>query len=78
MGHPDNITAGMIQNLGKTLKWPGDGRKSLYDYLDAQTTNPDSPKNLDIEEMFLKASKAWGQSVTEAKKQAYNMLKGEL
>jgi hypothetical protein len=78
MGHPDNITIGTLQNLAKTLKLEGDGRKAVYDYLEAQTANPDSAKNPEIEEMFLKASKAWGQSISEAKKQTYNMLKSEL
>lgn len=78
MGHPDNVTAGMIQNMAKTQKWPGDGRKSLFDYLDAQIKDPNTPQNPAIEEMFTKAAKAWGQSVAEAKKQAYNMLKSEI
>jgi transcription termination factor NusB len=31
-----------------------------------------------LEEMFTKAAEAWGQSVIEAKKQTYNLLKQEL
>lgn len=78
MGNPDNITAQMMQNLAKTLKLQGDGRKAVYDYLEVQQTNPQTPTNPQMEEMFLKASKAWGQSVADAKKQTYNMLKSEL
>lgn len=78
MGHPDNITGQTMQTLAKTLKLQGDGRKAVYDYLEAQNTNPNTPANPTMEEMFLKASKAWGQSVQDAKKQTYNMLKSEL
>jgi len=77
MGHPDNITTDTFQILAKSLKIGSDSRQAVYDYLEAQNANPDSPKNLEIEEMFLKASKAWGQSISEAKKQTYNMLKSE-
>jgi len=78
MGHPDNITTTTFQGLAQTLKLGKDSRKNVYDYLESQTTNPEAPKNNEIEEMFLKASKAWGQSIAEAKKQTFNMLKGEI
>lgn len=77
MGHPDNITTSTLKALSKTLGVK-DSRKNVFEYLEAQMQNPDAPKNSDIEEMFLKASKAWGQSISEAKKQAYNMLKSEM
>lgn len=79
MGHPDNITISTFQALGKKVgKNLHDTQHWVYDYLAAQNANPDSAKNPDIEEMFLKASKAWGQSMNEAKKQVFNMLKSEL
>ena len=77
MGHPDNITVSTFQSLSKTLNVK-DARKDVFEYLDAQNADPDAAKNPDIEEIFLKASKAWGQSLSEAKKQAYNMLKSEM
>ena len=78
MGHPDNITTEMLGKLAKSLKVKGDGRQAMYDYLDSQYSNPDFPKNPKIEEIFLKASKAWGQTIADAKKQTHNMLKSEL
>lgn len=77
MGHPDNITSEMMKKIAKKLGKKGDGRQLIYDYLEKQTSDPDF-KNPILEEMLLKASKAWGQSVKDAKKQTYNMLKSEL
>ncbi len=77
MGHPDNITSDMMKKLSRKMGVKGDGRKLIYDYLEAQLENPEA-KNPILEEMFTKASKAWGQSLADAKKQAYYMLKSEL
>lgn len=77
MGHPDNITISTFQTLSKSLGVK-DARENVYDYLDAQTKDPNSPKNPEIEEMFEKASRAWGQSLAEAKKQVFSMLKSEM
>lgn len=77
MGDPDNITSDMLKKLAKTLKLKGDGRQAIYDYLVEQTENPDH-KTSEIEEMFNKAAKAWGQPLKDAKKQTYNLLKSEL
>ena len=78
MGHPDNITADKLKEIAGKLSDKSDGRKLIYDYLDKQNSDPSSPKNEIIEEYFTKASKAWGQSLSDAKKQAYNMLKSEM
>jgi hypothetical protein len=77
MGHPDNITGEMMRKIAKKLNQKGDGRQFIYDYLEKQNSDPDF-KNPELEEMFLKASKAWGQTVKESKRQTYNMLKSEL
>lgn len=77
MGHPHNITTSTFQALSKTLGVK-DARENVYSYLETQMKDPNTPKNADIEKMFEEASKAWGQSVGEAKKQAYNMLKSEM
>ena len=79
MGHPDNITNSTFEALGKKVgKNFHDTQHLVYDYLEAQNNDPEAPKNADVEEMFTKASKAWGQSMREAKKQVFNMLKSEM
>jgi hypothetical protein len=77
MGHPDNITSDMMKKIAKKLGQKGDGRQLIYDYLEKQNSDPTS-KNPILEEMFLKASRAWGQPLKDAKKQTYNMLKSEM
>ena len=79
MGHPDNITTDTFKAFGKKVsKKEPEARQWVYEYLEAQMNDPKAPKNKDIEEMFLKASKAWGQSIPDAKKQTFNMLKSEM
>lgn len=79
MGHPDNITTLTFKSLGKKVgKKEPETRQWVFDYLENQNNDPEASKNADIEEMFVKASKAWGQGVKEAKKQTYNMLKSEM
>lgn len=79
MGHPDNITTDTFRALGKRVgKKEPETRQWVFDYLEEQMKNPNSEKNSDIEEMFKKASKAWGQSIPEAKKQTYKLIKSEL
>lgn len=77
MGHPDNITSDLMKQISKVLGVKGDGRKLVYDYLETQLTDSEA-KNPVLEEMFKKAAKAWGQTVKEAKRQTYNLLKSEL
>lgn len=77
MGHPDNLNTERIKAVAQQMGDKGDGRKLFYDYLDTQMKDPNQ-KNEIMEEAFNKAAKAWGQSVAEAKKQTYNMLKSEL
>lgn len=77
MGHPDNINTDKLKEIAQKMGDKGDGRQLIYNYLDKQNANPNE-SNPVIEEYFLKASKAWGQSLAEAKKQTYSMLKSEL
>ncbi len=70
MGHPDNITDQTLEELAKKLKMTVPQTKSLLkEYLQATKTD-----NAEFETMFDKASKAWGQSVEDAKKQTLKML----
>lgn len=79
MGHPDNITISTFKSLGKKVgKKEPETRQWVFEYLEDQIKNPDVSENGDIEEMFVKASKAWGQTVKDAKKQTYNILKSEI
>lgn len=78
MGHPDNITTDTFKKLGKkTGKKEPETRQWVFDYLENQYNDPEASRNADIEEIFFNASKAWGQSIKEAKKQTFNMLKSE-
>ena len=68
MGHPDNITE-------QTLAQLKDSKPELLKLLE----NDDKKLEEDpqIKEMFEKAASAWGQSVEEAKKNTYALLKKE-
>lgn len=78
MGHPHNITTDTLKTLGKKFgKKEPEVRQWVFDYLEQQLKNPKAEKNSEIEEMFVKASKAWGQSVKDAKKQTYKLIASE-
>lgn len=68
MGHPDNITeqtlAGLKISTPELLKLLESNDKKLEE-------------NPHIKEVFEKAASAWGQSVEEAKKNTYDLLKKE-
>lgn len=79
MGHPDNITTLSFKTLGKKVaKKESETRQWVFEYLEAQYNDPEAALNSDVEEMFVKASKAWGQSIKDAKKQTLNMLRSEM
>jgi S-adenosylmethionine/arginine decarboxylase-like enzyme len=79
MGHPDNVTTLTFKQLGKKYKkTEPQARQWVYEYLNGQSQDEKFSKNEDIEEMFKKAAKAWGQTVKDAKRQTFNMLKSEL
>lgn len=75
MGHPENITNSVLENLAK--KWVksfDETRRIVLESLE----NDKADENPDIKDMFLKASKAWGQSIEEAKANTKDLLKQEL
>ena len=81
MGHEDNITEETFHyHLVEKLQMSGKEIKLLvFTLLKEQVINKDfSKKNSLVEETFKKAAKAWGQSIDEAKKYTYEMLKNEL
>lgn len=74
MGHPDNITeqtfAHLAKHRGKTL--PETKSEVLKILESGQINDPH------ILEMLEKASKAWGQSIEEAKRNTISLLKEEV
>ncbi len=74
MSHPDNITTDTLKALAKKRKVNlHDFQHALAHYLETPPAILDS----EIEDMFKKAAKAWGQSVKDAKRQTFNLLKHE-
>jgi hypothetical protein len=77
MGHPDNITDKTLTHLsehwGKSLK---ETQKILLTLIEQNDSKLESDHHL--KEMFERAAKAWGQSLDEAKKNTYKLLKSEL
>ncbi len=73
MGDERNITTSTFENLAK--EWtvqPKAARKKMFDYLTNNLTN-----DKEIEKVFEEASKAWGQSIQDAKRETANLLKHE-
>lgn len=77
MGSPDNITTETLQHLaeheGKSLP---EMEQLLIGWL--ENNDPKLENDPHLKEMFEKAAKAWGQSVEEAKKNTYSLLKEEV
>jgi hypothetical protein len=72
MGHEDNITTETFNKLASELgKEPKDIKKMFEDYIEGKEV----VEKEKIEEIFQKASKAWGQPENEAKKNTLSMLK---
>ena len=70
MGHPDNITNGTFQMLAGKLGVSVDEIKNQMDaYIKSNASD-----NAAFEEIFAKASQAWGQSVDNAKKETLKLL----
>jgi hypothetical protein len=79
MGNPDNITTSTFKHLAEHWgKSEADVKLAVYNYLIGNSTSLSDHDKEHIAEMFDKASKAWGQPLDEAKKNATSMLKGEL
>lgn len=76
MGHPENIINQTLDQVASEMNLePGAFRTKLTHDLEAQMA--DSSMQLDpaVEDMFNKASNAWGQPVEEAKKNTLSLLK---
>jgi len=70
MGHPNNITNQTFQSLAEKMGISTEEvKKNMKEYLDTQKSD-----NADFEEVFTKASQAWGQSVDLAKQETAKML----
>lgn len=70
MGDPKNITDQTFKKLAEELgKNERETKELVKKYLQAADTN-----NKQIEKIFEEASKAWGQSVEDAKKNTLKML----
>lgn len=79
MGSPDNITTSTFKHLGEHWgKSDHDTKLAVYNHLIGNSADLSDHDKEHIDEMFEKASKAWGQSLEEAKKNAQSMLKSEL
>ncbi len=75
MGHPENITNSVLETLAK--KW-GKSLDETRQMILKSIEDNKVDENPDIKEMFIKASKAWGQSIDEAKENTKDLLKQEL
>jgi len=74
MGNSDNITEETFEHLSAHWKKPLQKTKlTVFQMLQDNKTNDSY-----LKEMFEKAAKAWGQSVDDAKKHTYQLLKNEL
>lgn len=79
MGHPDNITNNTLFHLGehwgKNLQ---EVQKIVYAQLQQELSGESVEWDSHIVEMFKKASKAWGQSIDEAKSNTLALLKDQI
>lgn len=70
MGHPDNITNETIDKLAQKLGVSTDEvKKQMDEYIKSNAID-----NATFEEVFAKASQAWGQSVDNAKAETLKLL----
>lgn len=76
MGHPDNIINKTLDNVAQEMGMePGSFRTKLTHDLEAQKEDPTMNLDPAVDEMFLKASNAWGQKIEDAKAQTLALLK---
>lgn len=71
MGSEDNITDSTFEALAKKIKkTPEETKHYVLRLLESgETTDPH------VEEIFVRASKAWGQAIPDAKKYTLELLK---
>ncbi len=76
MGHPDNIINQTLDKIaGEMGLEPGSFRTKLTHELEAQIEDASMELDPAVDEMFLRSSNAWGQTVEEAKKNTLILLK---
>lgn len=80
MGHEDNITEQTFSHLAEHNNTSvNETKRMVYHLLEKQLTKKEAVKeDPHLTEMYEKAAKAWGQSVEEARKNTYQLLKQEL
>jgi uncharacterized protein with FMN-binding domain len=82
MGSSENITEETLNQLSKKLNFSvNDVKLKVYNLLEKQRES--KYKEIGKEEevitaMFVKAAKAWVQSVEDARKQTHDILQGEI
>lgn len=78
MGHPDNITTKTFESLSRAIaKDVANTKKLVFEYSTGNESLSENEKQA-VDEMFEKASNAWGQSIDDAKKETGYMLKREV
>lgn len=79
MGDIDNITAQTLFEFAEAKKIKiEEVKKYVFTKLEDEIQKKKTISDKDLDDLFIKAAKAWGQSVHEAKKETYNLLKQEL
>lgn len=79
MGNQDNITNNTLTHLGKHWgKNLEEVQKIVYDQLQREFAGEKINWDSHIIEMFEKASKAWGQSIEDAKRNTLELLKSQI
>ncbi len=77
MGSDDNITEKTLIHLSEHWnKSLGETKEELFNLL--QSNDPKLEEDRDLQEMFTKAAKVFGQSVEEAKNETHKLLKRQL
>jgi S-adenosylmethionine/arginine decarboxylase-like enzyme len=79
MGSIDNITVHTFDELAtKRNKNIKEIKHYVFTFLSKEYLKKKQRTDEELEEIFVKAAKAWGQSVREAKEQTYKLLRQEL
>ncbi len=77
MGSPDNIVEKTLQEMAdKKKKSLDETKKEIFQLLAGRLNH--EALDPDVEAMFTKAATAWGQSVDEAKKNTFELLKMQI
>lgn len=76
MGHPENITEKTLEDLAG--KWGKDLDTTKRELLGLLQNNDPRLEQEPLKSMFEGSSKAWGQSVEEAKRNTASLLKSQV